>query len=226
MENIVPLTSREMDIERWGRRDKKRDEAKRICTKLKKEEGISKETAEKIMALYHQIDLKHLAPKQIDITLCAIAIIACRNKKTPVGVKQVAQIVGLIPSVDSRRKHRQGETVKYFLSKKKQKNYNLVRDVNKRIRCLERELGIERTPIGTDEYIDFFCKKIGFTDGIAAKAKEIIKNIEIEKTTPRSIAVAAIRIAAPEKITTEKLVKITGVKDTTIRKAEKIIEEQ
>ena len=226
MDETIPQTSWEADRERSGRRKRKRNEIRTICDKLEEKEKIPKEVAEKIMALYYEINLRHLSRKYADVTFCAIAVIACRIKKTPVGIKQVAQIVGLIPSVDLKRKQQQEKTAKYYLSKKAQQNYQLIRTVNKRIRCLQKELGIERKPIKASEYIDTFCKRIGFADKIADKAKKIIKDKEINKVIPLSIAAAAIRIVAPEKVATEKIARVTGVNSITIRKAKRMIEKQ
>ena len=169
-------------------------------------------------------DTKILSPKRAGVTLCAIIVIGCNNKGTPISIREAAEAVGLVSFKDlSRKNHLLKEEI-FKPSNGPQGYFQLVRRINKRIYSLRQELGIKTKIIKPDYYIDSFCKEIGFDEKMAEEAKKRIVNKEIEGMKPSGVAAAAIKAVMPENITIQELQKITGVSDTTIRVALKKIQ--
>ncbi len=206
------------------KRQREKDGIAIICDKLRKEEKIPEETIEEIMTLYNKVNTKRLSPESTDITLCAIVVIGCNNKETPVSIKKAAKAVGLISFVDLRKKYRTEKSQKTFLLNNSQGSYQLEKRVNKRMHRLREKWGIEAKIMKPDNYIERFCEKIGLEKKVAENAKKKIINKKIGGMMPAGVAAGAIRAVIPKEITIQQLVKITGIAEITIKKALRKIE--
>ena len=150
----------------------------------------------------------------------------CNSKRTPVSIKEAAKAVGLISFVDSKRKYHKKKNEKTFLLNNSQEDRQLIKKVNRRMRSLRQNLKIRAEIMKPDDYIDRFCEKISLDEKIAEQAKKKTINKELEGMKPSGVAAAAIKLVLSKKITVQKLTKITGIPEVTIRKAKRMIEEQ
>ena len=134
MENIDPDIFAEL-MEAKQRREGKRNGngIEIICDKLKKNQKIPEETAKEIITLYGRVSTKYSSQERRDITMCAIIVIGCNSKGTPISIKEAGRAVGLISFVDSKRRYQTRENQKTFLLNNSQGHFQLVKRVNKRI---------------------------------------------------------------------------------------------
>lgn len=118
------------------------------------------------------------------------------------------------------REYKNPRRISEILKVMKVKNKKGIKKISERL----RDFGIRLSPVSPDQFVPYFCDKLGLSDDTKSTAIEIIEKATEAGVTsdrqPATVAAAAIYIAAilgDEHRTQQEIYKATGVSDVTLR---------